>query len=66
MDFLVEPPDLRARDVDNLMKVVKDALTDAGFWVDDSNKVIRKGSWEWAGPGKGSVLVTATGGTDAN
>jgi len=66
VDFLVEPPDRRGREVDNLMKVVKDALTDAGFWVDDSNKVIRKGSWEWAAPGKGAVLGTATGGTDAD
>lgn len=38
------PPDARERDSDNVQKELADALTLAGFWVDDSNKVIK--SWE--------------------
>jgi Holliday junction resolvase RusA-like endonuclease len=49
--WLLCPPDGRARDVDNVMKVVKDALTAAQFWPDDSNRVIAAGGWEWAPPG---------------
>ena len=45
--FELFPPNLAARDADNAMKTIKDALTKAQFWVDDSNKVIRAGSWEW-------------------
>lgn len=56
------PPDRRARDADNLLKVVKDALTRCGFWADDSNRVIRQGSWEWAEPVKGgAILLDVTG-----
>jgi len=55
------PPDRRARDADNLLKVVKDALTLAGFWADDSNKVIQRGDWEWVEPEKGgSILLTVS------
>jgi crossover junction endodeoxyribonuclease RusA len=46
-DWIIAPPDRRARDFDNLSKIVKDALTRAGFWTDDSNKVIGCGSWTW-------------------
>lgn len=42
VDWLFAPPDARGRDVDNLMKVVKDALTKCGFWADDSNKVMER------------------------
>lgn len=31
-----EPPDARARDIDNLPKAVLDALTKANVWLDDS------------------------------
>lgn len=47
VDYLAIPPDAKARDSDNVMKVVKDALTRGGFWVDDSNKVIIKESFSW-------------------
>lgn len=30
------PPDLRARDLDNVLKATLDALTHAGVWLDDS------------------------------
>jgi crossover junction endodeoxyribonuclease RusA len=50
------PPDLRARDSTNLLKVVEDALTRALFWEDDSNKVIVCGSWGWGPVVKGGVI----------
>lgn len=31
----VYPPDRRARDIDNLLKALLDALTNAGVWMDD-------------------------------
>lgn len=31
----IAPPDLRRRDLDNVWKVVADALTHAGIWLDD-------------------------------
>lgn len=46
--WLLSPPDRRARDIDNLRKVVADALTRAGFWEDDSNKVLVREAFEWA------------------
>lgn len=40
-------PDRRRRDLDNLQKAAFDALTKAGFWLDDSQvddyRVVRKG-----------------------
>ena len=61
LDWLIAPPDLRARDVDNLFKVVCDALTRCGFWVDDSNKVITHGAWQWTDPVPGgSIFLTAS------
>lgn len=57
---VASPPDRRARDFDNLLKPMLDALTKAGFWEDDSNKVIQKLSLEWGEPTKGGlVLLTA-------
>lgn len=55
-EWVINPPDLRARDFDNLSKVVNDALTHAGFWVDDSNKVIESGEWQWLEPVKGGLI----------
>jgi crossover junction endodeoxyribonuclease RusA len=34
--ILVNPPDRRRRDIDNLTKVPLDALTHAAVWEDDS------------------------------
>ena len=34
--LLVQAPDRRARDLDNTVKAVQDALTHAGVWLDDS------------------------------
>ena len=50
------PPDARARDSDNLIKVLGDALTRARVWVDDSNKVIPKLTVEWFAPVNGGAL----------
>ncbi len=54
------PPDRRRRDADNLLKVVGDALTLAGTWVDDSNDVIRWTMVRWHDPAdKGGKIVVA-------
>jgi crossover junction endodeoxyribonuclease RusA len=54
------PPDRRARDIDNVMKPLKDAITKAGFWQDNHNRVIVAGGWSWAAPGRGeNVTVIA-------
>jgi crossover junction endodeoxyribonuclease RusA len=34
--LVVQAPDRRARDLDNMVKAVQDALTHAGVWLDDS------------------------------
>lgn len=47
VSWLLSPPDRRARDVDNVRKVVADALTRAGFWADDSNKVLVEEHFVW-------------------
>ena len=47
VSWLLGPPDNRARDVDNVRKVVADALTKSGFWKDDSNKVLVREAFEW-------------------
>ena len=56
IELLVAPPDRRARDQDNLQKVVFDSLTRAKFWADDSNKVIRKAVVEWTDPVPGGAI----------
>lgn len=56
VSWLLAPPDRRARDVDNVRKVVADALTRAGFWADDSNKVLRRESFEWTDPVPGGQI----------
>lgn len=59
--YSVIPPDDKARDDDNLLKPAKDALTKAGVWVDDSNKVIRSSSLDWYEPEKpGRIVITIT------
>ena len=35
VDIILYPPDRRTRDLDNYMKALLDALTKAGFWIDD-------------------------------
>lgn len=54
--WLVMPPDDRARDSDNVLKVVRDALTKAGLWADDSNRVIRRESLAWGPKVKGGRI----------
>lgn len=39
------PPDNRKRDMDNLIKLLHDALTKGGLWLDDSQ--VRKLTVEW-------------------
>ena len=51
------PPDKRARDEDNALKVAKDAMTRARIWVDDSNKVIRRTVVDWGPVLPGGRLI---------
>jgi crossover junction endodeoxyribonuclease RusA len=61
-DWLIMPPDKRARDHTNIFKTCEDALTRAGFWVDDSNRAIFAGRWRWAAPVKGGrIYLTVSG-----
>lgn len=56
------PPDEKARDIDNVLKELCDALTKAGFWVDDSNRVIRSLQVDWLPAlDHGAVHVTVSG-----
>ena len=43
----VWPPDKRERDSDNVEKPTKDAITKAGLWSTDSNKLIRESRFRW-------------------
>lgn len=56
------PPDARERDSDNVEKVLKDALTKAGLWSSDSNRVIRRSIFTWHDADietpKGAVIVS--------
>jgi crossover junction endodeoxyribonuclease RusA len=36
VSIVVQPPDNRKRDLDNVLKCLLDSLTHAGLWVDDS------------------------------
>ena len=56
VDYLFAPPDLRVRDSCNALKVFKDALTLAGFWVDDSNRVLIDEHVRWTDPVPGGAI----------
>ncbi len=56
VSWLLGPPDKRARDVDNVRKVAADALTKAGFWKDDSNKVLVEERFVWTQPMPGGAI----------
>jgi crossover junction endodeoxyribonuclease RusA len=56
VSWLLGPPDARARDLDNVRKVVADALTKAGFWADDSCKVLVREAFEWTPPTPGGAI----------
>lgn len=59
VSWVLAPPDRRARDCDNVRKVVGDALTKAGLWSDDSNRVLVRELFEWTDPViGGQILVT--------
>lgn len=45
--YVLCAPSRRAVDSDNVLKPLKDALTKARFWTDDSNAVIRSEAIEW-------------------
>jgi crossover junction endodeoxyribonuclease RusA len=48
------PPDNRKRDMDNLIKILHDALTKGGLWQDDS--LVRKLTVEWMDKVKGGKI----------
>jgi crossover junction endodeoxyribonuclease RusA len=54
---VANPPDNKARDADNVLKVLCDALTKAGVWIDDSNKVIRSIAFSWDAVVAGGALM---------
>jgi Holliday junction resolvase RusA-like endonuclease len=59
LNLLLAPPDRRARDADNVAKVLCDSLVHAGVLSDDSNKVVSRLTIEWTDPEPGGrVLVT--------
>lgn len=60
VQLVLQPPDARGRDGDNLEKVLWDAIVKAGLLVDDSNKVLPSITRQWVAPEKpGRVLVIA-------
>ncbi len=59
LDVLCAPDSDRATDADNRLKCLLDALTHGGLLEDDSNKVVRRISFEWTDKTKGGAcLVT--------
>lgn len=50
LDWVLAPPSAHAVDLDNVRKEAADALTLAGLWTDDSNRVIREERFRWAQP----------------
>lgn len=53
------PPDKRARDGDNLIKLPLDCCVRGGALTDDSNKVVRRITVEWGAPaGEAHLLIT--------
>ena len=57
IEIEITPPDLRARDADNVMNLFLDAVTSAGVWVDDSNRVIGKTTISWRPKVKGGSIT---------
>ena len=55
LQVLLYPPDKRRRDMDNAWKVIGDAMTKAGVWLDDSQ--IRAKLIEWQDPIKGGKVL---------
>jgi Holliday junction resolvase RusA-like endonuclease len=53
----VVAPDKRVRDGDNLLKCVFDTLKDNGIIADDSNRVVRRHTLEWAEDGPPCVVL---------
>lgn len=57
MTIWAAPPDRKARDCDNLRKVLADALVKGRVIADDSNQVITREVFEWFAPVKGGALA---------
>lgn len=51
-------PDRRKRDISNVVKALEDAMTEAGFWIDDSQiddlRIVRAGVEK---PGRAEVFI---------
>lgn len=58
--IFLTPPDNRKRDIDNYIKAVLDALTEAGAWEDDS-QIKQLNVSMFPKCGKGSVSVSIEG-----
>lgn len=57
-------PDKRPRDAGNLDKAILDTIVKAGIIQDDSNKYVRRLSFEWLADGEPvTILIQPVGGT---
>lgn len=67
VEVMIYPPDKRKRDLDNVWKVAADALTKAGFWVDDSMVTdLRLLKMKVDGPGRIEVRIKSVNGVAKN
>jgi crossover junction endodeoxyribonuclease RusA len=59
VSVVAAPDSRRAMDADNRLKCLMDALVHGGLLEDDSNRVVRRLSWEWCDPEQGGKVFVA-------